>query len=242
MYHTIELTFESGITLTAKVIPSYMVYAKMDAAQRITVDVPMVWAESLKKEVPHPNHPNYAPGVAIASLVDSQLAEQAFLRESFLPLTLRPQDFPEFIEDYQLELFPMTGDMDLDFVYWVIQTRQDQELVVNSLILTEQAIHGIFDMLSPTVYRQGVPIMNAGLKHSVNTGLDSEALNIFGYQIVHPLTEYDVCKEAGINLIEWGKLDLQEKAAIVAMQRLSQVVDMHKDDAVQIESSKKSKS
>lgn len=80
------------------------------------------------------------------------------------------------------------------------------------------------------VQRGGKPILEAGLKGTISTGIR------YTYQIrnvVPFFEEYDAMVKAGYNTTEWNNLEYMTKVEAVAYQRLKKLIGLHENDAVQ---------
>lgn len=126
--------------------------------------------------------------------------------------------------------------------YFALQdSPEDKMFLTQNAILHELAVLDIFNSLS--VSRDGYDIKDVQLKHGIKTGIDYQPIVIEGCQLVNPLDEMKACKDNNINWLDWYRcnISLKEKATIIGLWRLNKLIDSHNEDAVQIESEKKSK-
>lgn len=117
----------------------------------------------------------------------------------------------------------------------------DRFLITRECVLTEHRVFDIFNSI--TVKRDGVDILKANIRNAVKTNIDMDALIVEGLQLVNPLDEKKACADAGMDWQKWCncEISMDDKASALALYRLEKIIDTHQNDAVQIESERKSK-
>lgn len=126
--------------------------------------------------------------------------------------------------------------------YYAVKTLEDKGAIANAALLTEQRVYHTFSSIPFT--RNGADIHEAALKNAIDTGIQAYPFIIGNQQLVNPMDEFNACKEALMSWESWlsGEYTQDVKATTVAMYRLEKLVNTHQDDAVQIESERRSKS
>lgn len=117
---------------------------------------------------------------------------------------------------------------------------EKQELT-KLICLTETDVFQVFNAIQ--IKRDGFDILKANIRNAVNTGITIDELVINGHQLVNPLDEKAACASSNMDWQKWMDCtySIEEKAIAVGLWRLESVKETHQNDAVQIESERKSK-
>lgn len=125
--------------------------------------------------------------------------------------------------------------------YIILGDDKDKADLIDFALLHENRIYEIMNLFNVT--RNGENIFRYPLKFSVDTRIDYDQIELFGYHIVHPFDEYMCCKESNLSWEKWltNEYSKSTKETTIALWRLARVISNHNEDAVAIENEKKSK-
>ena len=237
-----EVTLSTGVVVSVTQIANVAMYNEFDDSAIVEPKPPTYEQYGVTHE--NKMHPVWHDAI---SVYNSQRIELAFQMVLELAVTFdksclgehgwaekarRLRRFTEFVD---------RGDAANFLIYYAVKTLGDKGAVANAALLTEERVYRTFSAVPFT--RNGLDIHAATLKNAIDTGVQAYPFIIGNQQLVSPLDEYSACKDAGMSWERWltGSYGQDTKATTVAMYRVERLVGTHQDDAVQIESERRSK-
>lgn len=239
----------SGIRLVIKPVSGIILQrAQADVPEP---EVPRFYIQEQDRWVDNPHHPDYATALQDAAQRRAEVALQALIRQSCQVVGGIPEDdrwlrlirrYKE--EDTLLASLDLEDEDDYRFYYILregIRESEDVDKIVEASCLCEEAVKSFIRTIGVT--RNGAPIDEAGLRHSLSTGIDGRALAIGRHLLVSPTDEYAACTGSGLSWWQWRNsgFDLEFMVETVACYRVRKLVETHVSDAQQSESEKKAK-
>ena len=213
-------------------------------------EVPRFHIEAENRWVDNPHHPDYIEGMERASRRRGDAVFEELLRrgcEFSLPTNtgwLRSLRRYSGSDETLIRLDTGRED-DLKLLYLLssaIGGHEDVEKIVMGCCLIESRVHAF--MRAAGLMRSGVYIDEAGLRHSVDTGIGSTSITIGGQTLVPVTDEYAAATAAYVNWHTWRsmKYSIQFMEETIAHYRIRRLVELHASDAQQAESLRKAKS
>lgn len=210
----------------------------LSEANIIVPKVPMFYYERTDTWIPNADNPTYRRAMEIYE-IDKQLISTKIAIGKVIEIDDEVIKAERKKVKYRLHNYT---DLDIwvDYIQNTVSQR-DLRNIVNLTLLTENTVYDIFDIMVRTIYRGNSEIVNARLKNAINSQIHLDNIVIMGLELVHSLDEYNACINANIDWISWNKLDIHNKAEVIALYRINKIVESHSQDEVQIEMEKKSK-
>ena len=245
MINYMEILLDSGITVFVKQIPNILIFEYLSSL-KIPVPQPPVVELDDGRETENTFSPVYQDAITIYQLQMNNLAFDAIL-EHAIEFDKRLLQNKHWVEKkrYLRNQFFYNREVkeEVSFLrYFALgESWIDKLRLTQNAILHELAVLDIFNSLIVT--RDGYDIKEANIKNSIKTGVETHPVIIEGCQLVNPLDELKACKELGLDWIKWYRCEysLREKATTIGLYRLNRLMESHQEDAVQIESEKRSK-
>lgn len=200
--------------------------------------VPQFYIEEQDRWEPNYNHPTYHAAMSVY-FAGKTLALQDILFKKYINIV----DKDKIIVPKNLRrIYPDEEDAFIFLKYILLTDEQDIGKLIDTMTLTETRVYYIFKSLR--VHREGMDIHQHDVKHTVNTNIEYEPIVIGGHQLVHPLDETNTCATLNISYIDWveSKFNLDSMAKSIALYRLGKIIEIHSNDAVSVESERKSRS
>lgn len=213
--------------------------------------VPKSFIKSRNTYEDNPMHPDYLAAQKKVAIQRSEIVGLELVRLGCKLTTPLPSDDAWLrrilrygIAKELVETLDLSRQGDIVLLYLSVECmrgKQDMERIVRATVITEDEIKEFVRLLG--IVRNGEAIDEANTRHSIDTGIGSQAITIGRYQIVSPIDEYEACIEAGMSWIDWrsGKYEKSFMVEAVALSRVRKLIDMHRNDAQQTEAEKNSK-
>ena len=231
----------NGIELQTKRVPNYIIFnAKVHVPEP---QVPKYYLEEYQRFEENPSHPVYHDAMQTYSILKSsaRIDEILYRGVEVDSNLLQDEVWKKTYKNLQQALPNIKSEFVAYLRYYLFNSDEDIEELIDSIVLTYNRVQNIIDSVSIT--RNGENIHRVHLKNSVNTHISFEQINIGTLVLVNPMDEFQACESANIPFNQWiaGELSIDEMACTVAMYKIKELYDTHTSDAVQIASEQKSK-
>lgn len=243
----IDFKLSSGVNISVKQISNHIIFHEVSKSN-IVLPLPPLFELDDGRTIEHTQHPLYQEALVVYQLQSSEAAFDAVLKHAvtFDTKLLRHNNIWPRAEKNLRFVGQIKGDNEkvnfLKFLALAESSIEEKNKIVRSAVLTENDVAEYF--LSIQIGRDGINILQANIRNSIDVNISYDTIVIDGIQLVNPLDEIRACKENNIDFLKWIRCEytLSEKAAIIGLHRLNQRVKSHEEDAIQIESERKSKS
>lgn len=207
--------------------------------------VPTYWDEYNDVERENPQHPDYYDAINVYNtrcmnyLFDIIIEKYISIEPSCLENEQWKRLFSILKKQPSLQL--LNTEANNYIKYYVLKDIMLKGQLANALVLTEQRVLHTFNSIE--TYRAGINIHEFDLKNTIDTQITSSTVFLGDQQIVSPLDEYKCCIHSNMLWDKWMqcKYSLDEKASTLALFRLDRTIQLHSEDAIQIESERKHK-
>jgi hypothetical protein len=110
--------------------------------------------------------------------------------------------------------------------------------IVDGCCLIEERVLEFMRLVGLT--RNGTYIDQAGLRHSVDTGIGGQAVSIAGRTLVSAIDEYNAAVAAQLSWYKWRNCGytIEFMEEVVAYNRLHRLIELHSNDAQQTEAAR----
>lgn len=213
-------------------------------------EIPRFHIESENRWVDNPHHPDYINGMEEANRRRGEVVFEELLRRGCIVFLPTADNWLRSLRRYAHgdPLFARldNGDEgDLKLLYLLahaIEGQEDVKQIVENCCLIESRVQSF--MRASGLMRGGVYIDEAGLRHSVDTGIGSSTITIGGHTLVSVTDEYAACVAANMNWYKWRSMGypISFMEETIAHYRIRKLVELHASDAQQTESLRKAKS
>lgn len=239
-----EIKLSSGIYVRVREVPNISVWQHLAKAP-LVLPLPPIFTLDDGREVEHTQSEIYQNALVIFDIMRSEYAFQSILElavefDERLMLGREWKGMWQYLkEDTVMDIKQDERTAFLQF--YAIQDGKEKFDITRNAILNELEVYVIFKAVQ--VSRDGYDIHRVQMQNSISTGIEVENLSIEGVPLVNPLDEMAACKDFGLSWLDWFgcKYTNEFKANVVGLHRLQKIVSAHQDDAVQIQSEKKSK-
>lgn len=214
-------------------------------------EVPRFFIESQNRWVDNPHHPDY---IEAQKRVARERAEASFSsvlklgcklskglpkNDRWLRLLLRYEARDPLVEEADLD-----NPESLESLYIAkeaIGSADDVHRIVRACCLCEEEVIKYIKRIG--VLRHGVSIDEAGMRHTIQTGIGYRTLAVGDALLVHPSEEYTACTESGLSWWQWrnGEYTLGFMVETIAYYRINRLTNNHTEDARQTEIERKMK-
>lgn len=243
------ITLSSGVKLEVKPISGIV----LQRAQMVVPDaeVPKFFIQDQNRWVDNPHHPDYEQALRDAALAKAEVALHTLVRKACKVVDGLPEDdrwlrliLRYEAEDTLLEKFNLAHPSDLRVFYILreaVRESEDIDKIVKASCLCEESVKEF--LRSFGIFRQGVSIDEASLRHPLNTGIDSLPLAIGRHLLVSPADEYSACTGSGLDWWKWrsGQYSLSFMIETIASFRIRRLIETHAKDAEQTEQERRAK-
>jgi hypothetical protein len=213
--------------------------------------VPRSYIKSQNRWEENPWDPSYAAAKRKVAIQRAELTATEVIRmgcelktpvpenQAWLRRIIRYGIAKELVEQSDL-----TNPEDLRFLYLVtecVRCAEDMEQIIEATVITEDEVVAFMRMMG--VQRGGMPIDQAPTRNQIETGIQASVLAIGSKQLVSPIDEYDACVASHLSWVDWrrGVYEKDFMVETIAMNRLTSLVDTHRNDAAQTASQRKNK-
>jgi hypothetical protein len=213
--------------------------------------VPKSYIRSRDTWEDNPMHPDYLAAQKRVAIQRAEIVGLELVRIGCTLLTPLPPDdgWLRRILRYGIAAdliasLDLSRQEDLRLLYLSVEClrgSQDMAQIVAATVITENEIKESLRLLG--IVRNGEYIDEAQTRHSIETGIGSQAIGIGQYQIASPIDEYSACIEANMRWDDWrnGKYEKRFMVETMALSRVRKLIEMHSNDAQQTEAEKNSK-
>lgn len=233
---------KSGVTIRIREIPNLRIFQGI-AKSNLILPLPPTYEMDDGRIVENPHHPLYHDALTLYEIQRANIAFEVLLQNA-IEFDFAEMNRPSWSNRWksmQKSKFMKVKDPEhFVFLKEFAISQDEKALITRNAILHEQEVYDIFKSI--VVTRNGMDIHSVGLVNSVDINIAIDSIIIEGYQLVSPLDEAKACIAFGMNWIEWQTYSNTDKANVIALYRLEKTIEAHKDDIVQIESERKSKS
>lgn len=199
--------------------------------------VPTFFIKEQNREIENPDHPLYHTALSVYFTNKMMAFFTKLIQET---VTIKDKNDIKLPKNLR-RTYPNLTDEFLFLRHIVFNDQEAQDRLVNNVVLTETRVHKVYSKIR--ILRGGIELEQHDLTNVINTNIQTEPIVVGSHQIVHPLDEYNACVSSNINWYEWQecKLSLDFMADTIALYRINKLVNMHSEDAQQIEAKRKTR-
>jgi hypothetical protein len=230
----IQIPLTNTITVLVKRIPNIELLHTEDDFP--IPKPPSFYIEEQDRWVDNPDHPDYHSAMQLRQVSQAYAVYDTIIEKA----VTFSGDYLSLLTRQELKLYVAEQEQ---YKFIVSKYGLDTK-IIELAILTENAVQAVLNRMAIT--RNGTNIFDVPITNALNTSIVVAPLLVgeTGIQAVHPMDEFACVKSAnGISWEKWinGEYSLPYMATTIALYRASQVIELHINDAQQIESERKSK-
>jgi hypothetical protein len=235
------LQLKSGFTISLKQLSNATIFNKL-AERQIVAPLPPLYEDDNGVMQENVFHPLYNDALNVFEVQKNAAAFDVLLENSieFDAAYLSDERWKRFYKTFRFQntINREMPEREVFLKFFAIDI-EEHHLIAEQCLLTEHRVFNFFNSIQAT--RDGTTLLKASIKNAVNVNINIESISISGIQLVNPVDEFKACQAANMTFDKWLRCEytLEEKAIVVALNRLQAIIQVHSDDEIQIQSERK---
>ena len=239
----------NNIEVVTQELQNYFLFDVKISEEYENLKVPTAFIESQDRWVDNPYHPDYVEALQLVQIERQEKAFLKLLKFGVISFNKTTEIISNWNKTYKnlkrnslmkKEMDSMSEDI-LILKYIVFINNTDKTRLVEECLLCEDNIIRYMKLYNVT--RNMDDIFTYPLKHSINTNVEWQQIQLYGRQLVHPLDEFNACVDVKLDWNLWclNSYNKMFKEHTIALWRLNKIINSHQEDAIAIENERKNK-